>query len=150
MFQEAVMVPMGEWRHARLRNLSETDKRRDDSRVRSGFGKKISNWIGREKAYPTNVLHLPTECSNKQHSATFPVALPGWFISLFTLPDQIVLDPFLGSGTTAVACQQSGRHFIGIDINAEYCSLARERLRGGSEPLLWEYAVEANGKNGKP
>src|SRR5689334_5901063 len=51
MNQDAVMVPMGDWRHARLKNLSETDKRRDDSKVQSGFGKKISNWLGREMAY---------------------------------------------------------------------------------------------------
>jgi DNA modification methylase len=145
MHQESVMVPMGDWRHARLRNLSETDKRRDNSRVMSGFGKKISNWIGRDKAYPTNVLHLATECGNKQHSATYPVALPAWFIKLFTKSGQIVLDPFIGSGTTAVACRQLGRHFVGIDVNAEFCELARQRLRGGIEPTLWERAAEENG-----
>src|SRR3954470_21793561 len=46
MYQDAVRVPMGEWRHARLKNLSDTDRRRDDSRVKSGFGKKIQNWVG--------------------------------------------------------------------------------------------------------
>ena len=46
MYQDAVMVPMGEWRHARLRNLSETDRTRDESKVLSGFGKKIENWVG--------------------------------------------------------------------------------------------------------
>lgn len=56
MYQENVMVPMGEWAKSRLRNLSETDKMRDNSKVGSGFGKKIANWIDRDKAYPTNVL----------------------------------------------------------------------------------------------
>lgn len=69
MYQDEVMVPMGEWRHSRLRKLSETDKRRDNSRVNSGFGKKIANWVGREMAYPSNVLHLATECGNKNHSS---------------------------------------------------------------------------------
>ena len=55
MFQDEVMVPVGDWAQERLRNLSETDKRRDNSRVGSGFGKKISNWIGREMVYPSNV-----------------------------------------------------------------------------------------------
>jgi hypothetical protein len=64
---------MGDWKNARLRNLSETDKRRDNSRVQSGFGKKIENWVGRELAYPDNVLHLATECNNRGHSATFPL-----------------------------------------------------------------------------
>lgn len=100
MYQDEVMVLMGDWRHSRLRNLSETDKRRDNPRVQSGFGKKIANWVGRELAYPTNVLHLATECGNRNHSATFPVELPSWFIRLFTQPNDVVLDPFLGSGTT--------------------------------------------------
>lgn len=93
MYQEAVMVPMGDWAKSRLKNLSETDKRRDTSKVGSGFGKNVSKWIGRDMAYPTNVLHLATECSNKNHSATFPVELPSWFIKLFTQPGDTVLDP---------------------------------------------------------
>lgn len=133
MHQEAVMVPMGEWRHSRLENLSETDRRRDNSRVMSGFGKKIENWVGREKAYPTNVLHLATECANKGHSATFPVALPAWFIKLFTNPGDLILDPFVGSGTTTAACKQMGRHYIGIDINPEYCELALARIAASTE-----------------
>lgn len=128
MFQKAVMVPMGDWRHSRLRRLSETDQRRDNSRVMSGFGKRIANWVGREMAYPTNVLHMATECGNKRHGATFPVDLPAWFIRLFTQPDDIVLDPFLGSGTTAVACLRTQRHFIGIELSTEYCRVARERI----------------------
>lgn len=129
MFQEAVMVPTGNWASARLRNLSETDKQRDESRVESGFGKNISNWIGREKAYPTNVLHLSTECSNRSHSATFPASLPTWFIKLFTTEGDIVLDPFLGSGTTAIAAKELGRKYVGIDTNEEYCELARKQLK---------------------
>mgnify|MGYP005837619571 CR=1 FL=1 len=84
MYQEAVMVPVGDWSKSRLARLSETDKRRDTSKVGSGFGKNISNWVGRDKVYPTNVLHLATECGNRQHSAVFPDALPEWFIKLFT------------------------------------------------------------------
>lgn len=128
MYQQEVMVPMGDWRHSRLRKLSETDRIRDNSHVNSGFGKNVSNWIGRELAYPTNVLHMATECGNKNHSATFPVALPAWFIRLFTKPGDVVLDPFLGSGTTAVAAQQLGRHYIGIDINREFCENTQSRL----------------------
>ncbi len=130
MYQEAVMVPMGDWRHARLRNLSQTDKIRDNSHVNSGFGKNVSNWVGRELAYPTNVLHLATECGNKNHSAAFPLSLPSWFIKLFTRRGDVVLDPFLGSGTTALAARDLGRQYIGIDINAEFCEIARQRLRG--------------------
>ena len=48
MYQEEVMIPMGEWAKTRLRNLSETDMVRDNSKVGSGFGKKIANWVDRD------------------------------------------------------------------------------------------------------
>ena len=128
MNQEAVKVPMGDWAKTRLRNLSDTDRARDESKVRSGFGKKVSNWIGRDRAYPTNVLHLATECGNRSHSAAFPLALPQWFVRLFTDPGDLVLDPFLGSGTTARAAQSLGRAYLGIDVDPVYCRLARDEL----------------------
>jgi len=128
MYQDAVKIPMGDWRKARLRNLSETDKTRDESKVNSGFGKNISNWVGRSWAYPTNVLHLATECGNRNHSATFPVALPSWFIRLFTKENDLVLDPFAGSGTTGIAAKDLGRNYIGIDINKEFCLLSEKAL----------------------
>ncbi len=129
MYQEAVMVPMGDWKHSRLAKLSETDQKRDNSRVLSGFGKNISNWVGREMAFPTNVVHLATECGNRSHSAAFPVELPSWFIKLFTQPGDLVLDPFLGSGTTAVAAQSLDRNYVGVELSPEYVALAQERLR---------------------
>ena len=135
MYQDAVRVPMGDWSQSRLRHLSETDKRRDNSRVQSGFGKKIDNWIGRELAYPDNVLHLATECSNRGHSAAFPVELPIWFIKLFTQMGDVVLDPFLGSGTTAIAAQQLGRRCIGIEMNSTYFQVAQQRLEGLQLPM---------------
>lgn len=143
MFQEAVMVPMGDWRHERLRKLSENDLRRDVSRVGSGFGKRVANWIGREWAYPTNVLHMATECYNRNHAATFPVDLPAWFIKLFTEPGDIVLDPFMGSGTTAVACVRLGRKYIGFELNPQYVQVAQQRLDKEIQQLnLYTFAEE--------
>ena len=129
MYQEAVMEPVGQWAKTRLANLSETDKLRDESRVGSGFGKNVSNWVGRKMVYPNNVVHMATESSNKNHSAVFPIGLPTWFIKLFTKPGDTVLDPFIGSGSTAVAALQLGRHYIGIDTNSEYLELSRQRIR---------------------
>ena len=60
MYQDAVMVPMGEWAGGRLKSLGKNDVVRFDSQVGSGFGKRIANWIGRDMAYPTNVLHIAT------------------------------------------------------------------------------------------
>ena len=128
MYQEAVMVPVGGWAKTRLSNLSETDKTRDESRVGSGFGKNVSKWVGRDMVYPTNVIHMATETSNRNHSATFPVDLPAWFTRLFTQPGDVVLDPFIGSGTTALAVAQLSRYYVGIDLSKEYVELARKRI----------------------
>ena len=127
MRQEAVMVPMGQWKQTRLRNLSDTDRIRDRSRNDNGFGKRVENWVGRDAAYPSNVLHMATECSFKEHPAAFPVTLPIWFIQLFTDAGDTVLDPFAGSGNTLVAARELGRIGIGIDISPEYCKLMEEK-----------------------
>ncbi len=137
MYQEAVMVPVGSWAQDRLSRLSETDRTRDESRVQSGFGKNVSNWLGREMVYPDNVIHMATECANRGHSAVFPVDLPTWFIKLFTLEGDLVLDPFIGSGTTAVAAKRLGRNYVGIDVNEEYCRLAEQRVRQ-EQPRLFD------------
>ena len=129
MYQEEVMVPMGDWAKTRLRKLSETDKKRDHSKVGSGFGKNISNWLVRDRAYPTNVLHIATECGNRNHSAVFPEGLPEWFIKLFTQPGDTVLDPFMGAGTTNIVAQRMNRHSIGIEIVPEYCEAVKQCLQ---------------------
>jgi len=141
MYQEEVMVPMGNWAKSRLKNLSDKDKQRDESSVGSGFGKNISNWLTRDKAYPTNVLHLATECSNKKHSAAFPEALPEWFIKLFTKKDDLILDPFMGSGTTNVVAKKLQRNSIGIEILPEYFNIAKMHLKSDEKPLLDNFNI---------
>lgn len=149
MYQEAVMVPMGDWAKTRLKNLSETDKIRDDSRVGSGFGKNISNWLKREMAYPTNVLHLATECFNRNHSAVFPEVLPEWFIKLFTIEHDWVLDPFVGSGTTCKVAKKMNRNSVGIDLLLENYELANQRTNSIQYPMLEERAeYETNNTTG--
>ncbi len=136
MYQEEVMVPIGDWAQKRLSTLSETDMTRDVSKVGSGFGKNISNWVGKEMVYPTNVLHLATECGNKNHSAAFPYALPEWFIKLFTREGDVVLDPFMGSGTTIRAALNLGRNVIGIDINPDYYNSVVEMLSNHQQVIF--------------
>ena len=128
MNQDAVMVPVGDWHESRMRTLSETDRARDESKVGSGFGKKVANWLDRNKVYPNNVLHRATECSNRKHSAAFPYWLPEWFIDLFTDAGDVVLDPFVGSGTTAFAALDKGRRVIGIEIHKPYCDALKGQL----------------------
>jgi DNA modification methylase len=136
MNQEAVMVPMGDWAGTRLKSLGRNDVVRFDSQVGSGFGKNIANWMKRDMAYPTNVLHLATECGNKNHSAAFPIALPEWFIKLFSDEGDWVLDPFAGSGTTIEVARDLGRNAIGVEILSEYCELARDKAVRGQLRIM--------------
>ena len=143
MYQEEVMVPVGDWAKSRLRKLSDTDKIRDNSKSGSKFGKNVSNWLEREFVYPTNVLHLATECNNKNHSAAFPNELPQWFIKLFTKDGDVVLDPFMGSGTTVIVANKLGRVGIGIEIVRDYFKLAEAQI---SQEI---FAAEPKEKYGK-
>lgn len=148
MYQDAVMVPVGDWSKSRLSKLSNTDQVRDESKVNSGFGKNVSNWVGRDMVYPTNVIHMSTECSNRNHSAAFPLELPSWFIKLFSVEGDLVLDPFVGSGTTAEAAKLLGRHYLGIDISPEFFDLAETRVAQTQYRLLEKPSTySTNGKD---
>ena len=141
MYQEAVMVPMGDWANARLKKLSDTDKIRDTSKVGSGFGKNVSNWLDRKMAYPTNVLHLATATTNRQHSAVFPTELPAWFIKLFTQEGDWVLDPFCGVGTTCQVAQSLLRNSVGIEIKPEYYELSKTNL---DNPIIYQLVADSH------
>ena len=62
------------------------------------------------------------------HPTQKPVALMVWCIEKYTNPGDLILDPFLGSGTTAVAAIRTGRRFIGMEISPEYCAIAQKRV----------------------
>jgi site-specific DNA-methyltransferase (adenine-specific) len=62
------------------------------------------------------------------HPTPFPVELPKRLIELYTKPGDMVLDPFMGSGSTAIAAVLIGRHYVGYELSAEYCALAQARL----------------------
>lgn len=128
MYQESVMEPIGDWAKTRLKNLSDKDKVRPDNNTGNNLTKKIDNWVNRDMVYPTNVLHLATECGNKKHSAAFPSSLPEWFIKLFTKENDVVLDPFMGSGTTVTVANRMNRNAIGIDKEADYCDMVTKSL----------------------
>lgn len=72
----------------------------------------------------------------RKHPAVFPDKIPLDFIQCFCPPNGIVLDPFIGCGSTAVAAKHLKRNYIGIDISEEYCNLAKERIRRIPETLL--------------
>ena len=129
MYQESVKLPINPSTVGRLRRLRDRDKMLTPSRSGSPFTRNLAHWLDKETVYPDNVLYLGTESHNQDHCAAFPQTLPSWFIRLFTQEHDIVLDPFIGSGTTAVAAQKLNRQFIGIDISEKYCRVAQERLK---------------------
>ena len=74
---------------------------------------------------------------NCPHPAVYPESIIRELVKLLTREEDVVLDPFVGSGTTAVACKKLGRKYIGLDINPEYCEYARERLITTQAKLGW-------------
>ena len=81
--------------------------------------------------YTKSVWGFASESAKKVgHPAPFPVELPYRLMQLYTYSDEIVLDPFMGSGQTALAAKKSGRHYVGYEINEEYLKLANERIGG--------------------
>ncbi len=86
----------------------------------------------------TSVWHIPPESARRVgHPAPFPVALVERLMHLYTFEGDTVLDPFMGSGSTAVAAVAAQRHFVGYEISSDYLALAKDRIaqvRGSSLP----------------
>ncbi|HME53136.1 MAG TPA: site-specific DNA-methyltransferase [Candidatus Lokiarchaeia archaeon] len=102
------------------------------SRDKKGEGKEREDTIPKEHflEYTKSIWSFPTESAKKiGHPAPFPVELPSRAIELYTFKDDVILDPFMGSGQTALAALKLGRHFVGYEINAEYKGLAEKRIK---------------------
>lgn len=94
--------------------------------------KNRKNTISKEEflEFTKSIWTFPAESATKiGHPAPFPVELPYRLIQLYTFEDEIVLDPFIGSGQTAIAALKSGRHFVGYDINQDYVRLAERQIK---------------------
>ena len=74
---------------------------------------------------------LPESARRVGHPAPFPVELPRRLIDLYTFKGDLVLDPFIGSGTTAVAAVEAGRHYVGYELDADYIRIAERRVKEG-------------------
>jgi len=72
----------------------------------------------------------------KTHCAAFPIELPEWAITVYSQDKDTIIDPFMGSGTTGVACANLSRNFIGIEINEEYFKIAEKRIAQAKQKLL--------------
>ena len=89
-------------------------------------------------ARPSNVIEVKTESSQGSHSAPFPRALVEFFVKAFPDPGDLILDPFLGSGTSIAAAHVLGRHGYGCEISPAYCDVILRRIEhlAGTAPLL--------------
>jgi DNA modification methylase len=77
-----------------------------------------------------SVWHFPTESATRVgHPAPFPVELPRRLIELYTFKGEVILDPFIGSGTTALAALDTGRHFVGYEVDDSYVQIALDRIK---------------------
>ena len=86
----------------------------------------LANCMGRR---PDTYIGTGCGTSNKEHPCAKPIEIMKWMINRATVSvNTIILDPFLGSGTTAVAAIRTGRQFIGFEIDDTYCTLARKRI----------------------
>lgn len=92
----------------------------------AAFGGRNNGW---ETDKLSDVWTLPTSSGGDGHGAQFPIALPGRCIALSTNEGELVLDPFVGAGTSGVAALALGRRFIGIDVSPDYLQTAQRRLK---------------------
>ena len=86
---------------------------------------------GSTERYPLSVLPMSiinNDSPDKYHPTQKPVELLAWLVRSYTAPGAIVLDPTMGVGSTALACRQEGRHFVGVELNADYIEIAKRRL----------------------
>lgn len=101
-------------------------------RQKDGSVKKISSLGKPVQSYGQrhNVWHIPGEMSSKNrfHPAMFPEQLAADHIISWSNPGDVVLDPFMGSGSTAKAALENGRNYIGFEISSEYCEIANRRI----------------------
>ena len=109
----------GEPYHSKGRSNSKTAVYRDI--------KKRIDTINKGVRYPRSVLHFPQE-GRTGHPTEKPQALFEWIVKTYTRPGETVLDNCVGSGTTAAACEATGRRWIGIEMTERFCEMVRDRL----------------------
>ena len=121
------------------------ERRKKPNNYWSGCGKvfkgKMSNYWDDIKPVFLGCSHkreaeIDIKTNKKLHSCQMPISLAGRCIKFSSNKGDIVLDPFIGSGTTAIACEELKRKYIGIDINSEYCELSRTRVKAIPELLF--------------
>lgn len=125
----AVSVPMKSDSIARARRKASGESKNGSGLAGMRDNESMKN---RKLALPSNHLHIPQKSNQhtiqSKHPAVFPVELPEFFIKAFSNEGDIVLDPFIGSGTTAVASIRNNRNYIGFETKADYIEIANKRI----------------------
>lgn len=94
------------------------------------------------KSIKRDVIESPVETiKGNIHPAVYPEYVVQEFLKLLTCENDVVLDPFLGSGTTAIVAKKMKRHYIGIEINPDYCEYAEKRLAATQRESVMELFV---------
>jgi site-specific DNA-methyltransferase (adenine-specific) len=99
---------------------SERRKNKGAHRTTNGSGMNMSRRVVGELVRPSNVVTMPSSSLNIGHPAVYPLGLPEFFVRLMTEAGDIVLDPFMGSGTTALAARGLGRRYVGLELSEEH------------------------------
>lgn len=91
-----------------------------------------------------DVIETPVETiKGGKHPAIYPVRVVAEMLRLLTRPGDVVLDPFMGSGSTAIACKMLDRRYIGYDINPLYCAEAQSRIEAVRDEELLDLFEES-------
>jgi len=107
---------------------SERRKNKGAHRTTNGSGMNMSRRVAGELVRPSNVVTMPSSSLNIGHPAVYPLGLPEFFVKLMTEGGDVVLDPFMGSGSTALAARGLGRRYVGLELSEEYLCLSAERI----------------------
>jgi site-specific DNA-methyltransferase (adenine-specific) len=94
--------------------------------------------IPNDMAYPLSIIEF-NNSQNWNHPTEKPLKLFEYLLLTYSDKDDLILDPFLGSGTTAVACEKLGRRWIGIEISEKYCEIAKQRIKAEADQFKLDY-----------
>ena len=106
-----------------------------EKNVNAETGRTLKHMVFKEEAIQYNVWEMQVARNKTTHPAVFPAQLAHDHIVTWSNPGDIVLDPFVGSGTTAIEALRLNRHYIGFDISEEYCEMSRTRIQEASQKV---------------
>lgn len=122
--------------------LGENTTRKADGSFSTNKKRTIGEYGMRYNIWKGNTAGQENMCKHLAHPAQFPLWLARDQIFSWTNEDDVVLDPFIGSGTTACACKELKRHFIGIEIDEGYCKIAKERIKNHKCDILEQQELQ--------